>query len=219
MSNSVLHHGIGMAVQLVNSGNISLVNNTLFDFVKTGINTQTVGNVTIRGNWVVSISSRKIQAQGYADNEVGIYMCALRPLDKCPNLTVADNVVAGINGTSVDSVGYVALAHQCGQQDSQTSFRNNVAHSILGYGATIFMYYYGGAPANCIAASHFAAYKCSVAGIVSTQPTRNLEFSNLVMIDNQNSACPVIGSDGDDLSIKMFDSVFYGETDARDCDS
>jgi len=103
-------------MQLVNSGNITIINNTIFDFVRTGINTQTVGNITIKNNWIISINSRRIQAQGYADNEVGIYMCALRPLDNCPNVSIVNNMVAGINGTSVDSVGYVVLAHKCGEE-------------------------------------------------------------------------------------------------------
>lgn len=44
-----------------------------------------------------------------------------------------------------------------------------------------------------------------------------LEYSNLIMIDNGASIIPMLGNDGDDLTISIWDSVFYGETDAKEC--
>ena len=81
------------------------------------------------------------------------------------------------------------------------------------------MNYWDKTSGHCLAASHFVAYKCAIAGILSTQATLNLQFSSMIFIDNQNSAAPVIGSEGDALSIMMWDMFFYGENLARDCDS
>ena len=49
-------------------------------------------------------------------NEVGIYACGGKPGDYCPNIHILNNMVAGVNGSVVDTAAYVVMGHQCGWQ-------------------------------------------------------------------------------------------------------
>lgn len=109
------------------------------------------------------------------------------------------------------------MAHNCGWQDNQTMFRDNIAHSIQGYGATIFTWNSDQTIRLCIAASHFTAYKCAIAGITGNMIATEVQYSNLVMIDNTASVAQILGVYGDELYGSLFDSIFYGESPARDC--
>lgn len=60
ISNCALHHGRGIGVEVRDSENVMLVNNTLFDFVKYGISLISITNVTVDGNWVIGIFSRHL---------------------------------------------------------------------------------------------------------------------------------------------------------------
>ena len=57
ISNCAIHHGLGKGVELLESANLTFINNTIFMFVGMGINMQTVSNMTIQGNWIISINS------------------------------------------------------------------------------------------------------------------------------------------------------------------
>jgi hypothetical protein len=70
---------------------------------------------------------------------------------------------------------------------------------------------------DCIEASNFVAYKCTLVGIVSNQLTDNVVFSNMTLIDNGFGASANIGVEGDRQSAKLRNIKFYGETEARDC--
>lgn len=87
----------------------------------------------------------------------------------------------------------------------------------MGQGATIFDWNQNINIQYCYAGSYFAAYKCSLTGITGSMIASRLEYSNLVLIDNGASIIPMLGEFGDDLSIAIWDSVFYGETDAKEC--
>jgi hypothetical protein len=55
-------------------------------------------------------------------------------------------------------------------------------------------------------------------GIVSNQGTDNIIFRDMILIDNHYSAVAMVGLEGDKQSAKMRNVIFYGETEARDCD-
>jgi hypothetical protein len=96
----------------------------------------------------------------------------------------------------VDSAGFSVPGHPCGNY-STTIFRDNIAHSIKGYGAIIYRNMYNTIYRNCIEASRFVAYKCAQVGIVSNQETDNVVFSNMTLIDNGFSASANIGVEGE----------------------
>lgn len=60
ISNSALHHGEGVAVWFENSRNIRLINNTIFEFGKYGINISGSQNLTIDSNHICGIKDHQI---------------------------------------------------------------------------------------------------------------------------------------------------------------
>lgn len=75
----------------------------------------------------------------------------------CQQLSITGNTVAGVS-----YAGFIAPTHECGQSSTQTVFRDNIAHSINGYGAVMFTNMQSPAQvAYCSEASYFTAYKCS----------------------------------------------------------
>ena len=104
----------------------------------------------------------------------GILGCATG--SACWSIHILNNIVSGIEDAGVDTTGYSVYAHECGDYNNIV-FRNNTAHSIHGYGAIIFRNNTARNQINCLEASYFAAYKCTVAGIVSNQYTSQVVFT------------------------------------------
>jgi hypothetical protein len=125
VSNSVLHHGLGIGVEIVSSDTVELSNNILFDFVKFGINIEASQSISIDSNFVANIKSRNIIGLDEALDPIGGIMgCALSEGDICGNLTITNNIVAG-----TIMAGFSAPGHQCGVYNPPL-FKNNTAHSI-----------------------------------------------------------------------------------------
>jgi parallel beta-helix repeat protein len=125
ISNSAIHHGLGIGAHIVASANVRLVNNSFFDFKKFGINIESSNNVTIDGNLVGDVNSRGYQGlDGMFDTNAGILGCARTAGDSCPDLFIMNNIVSG-----VEIMGYSVYGHECGKYDRPV-FRNNTAHSI-----------------------------------------------------------------------------------------
>lgn len=99
-------------------------------------------------------------------------------------LVMTNNIVAGC-----DSYGYNAPGHECGTSKTQTTFRNNVAHSVNGGGNGIGAAIYPNPSVNpsaatCFEASHFTAYKCREMGIFSSYTSKKVIYNGIVAIDN-----------------------------------
>ena len=60
ITNVALHHGLGIAVQIDNSQNINLINNTIWNFAKYGVNISTSSNINIIGNQISVIQDNFI---------------------------------------------------------------------------------------------------------------------------------------------------------------
>jgi hypothetical protein len=50
VSNSSIHHGLGIGVEIADSANVILDGNNIWDFVKFGVNIVTVQNITVNNN-------------------------------------------------------------------------------------------------------------------------------------------------------------------------
>jgi parallel beta-helix repeat protein len=212
ISNSAIHHGLGIGAHMVASANLRLVNNTFFNFKKFGINIESSNNITIDGNLVSDINSRGYEGEdGMFDSNAGILGCARITGDNCPDLYIMNNIVSG-----VETTGYSVYGHECGNYNKPV-FRNNTAHSISGSGAIIFLDTGSKSGSDCIEGSYFNAYKCAEEGVVSFAKTNKAIFSNMVMIDNVIGAVLNVGKEGDDLWAIIRDSKFYGESDSTDC--
>lgn len=133
ITNSAIYHGLGWGIAIQNSDNILIKDSAVFGFVKMGININSANNVTIDGNIVMDISERQVVAlDGMMDLVGGIISCAYRVPDFCTDISIINNIVAGVY-----FYAYAAYGHDCDDTTSN-NFRNNIAHSIDGVGASIF---------------------------------------------------------------------------------
>lgn len=179
ISNSAIHHGLGLGVQTTAAANVLLANNTFFDFVRFGINIETSNNITVSGNLVGQISSRGLTGlDGLVDVEAGILGCAYQPGDYCTDIFIFNNIVAGTTTT-----GYSAYGHTCGDY-SKKIFYNNTVHSVQGSGIIIFKHPADSSQGECLEGSFSTAYKCTEAGITSYASTNKAIFSSMTLIDN-----------------------------------
>ena len=117
--------------------------------------------------------------------------------------------------------GFVAPGHACGD-NSQRVFRNNIAHSIGGvsggYGAYVYANPADSKSSKCFETSYFTGYKNQGVCMVSFVPTADHRAHNLRCIDNTvGISLNTGGLERDEVEISMWDSEFYGETDADDC--
>jgi len=114
------------------------------------------------------------------DYESCVSVCALDgPDSACADISFTNSIAAGCV-----TAGFVVPGHDCGDADTQTKFRGNVAHSIKGAGANIFPDVAGNDHTSCYEGSHFAAYKVSFSGVSTNFVGMEQRMSNLVMVDN-----------------------------------
>ena len=107
ITNSALHHGEGVAVHLETSRNIRLVNNTIFDFGKYGINISSSTNLTIDSNHISSIKDFQIGESPLSEKQpAGILGCIE---SDCTGVSIINNFVSGVS-----YAGYIAVGHECG---------------------------------------------------------------------------------------------------------
>jgi hypothetical protein len=104
--------------------------------------------------------------------------------------------VSSLSPSNVDSAGFSVPGHQCGNYNAAV-FRDNIAHSINGYGAIIYRNQHVSMYRNCIEASRFAAYKVVMIGIISNQLVDNVVFSDMTLIDNGFGASANVGVEGE----------------------
>lgn len=76
ISNSAIHHGLGMAVNIEFSENVILQGNNIYNFQKYAVNIMTSKNITLDGNWVFGVYSRNITSKSMKDTMGGILACA-----------------------------------------------------------------------------------------------------------------------------------------------
>lgn len=90
-------------------------------------------NSTIDGNFIGDVRGRNIQFLGSTiDKEACVAYCSYEEPKKgtaCHDTTFTNNIAAGC-----PYAGFVAPGHDC-DAESPVSFKNNVAHSVGGYGA------------------------------------------------------------------------------------
>jgi hypothetical protein len=104
--------------------------------------------------------------------------------------------VSSLASSTVDSAGFSVPGHQCGNYNTAV-FRDNIAHSINGYGAIIYRNMHVSMYRNCIEASRFAAYKVVMVGIITNQLVDNVVFSDMTLIDNGFGASANVGVEGE----------------------
>jgi polygalacturonase len=167
VTNCAIHNGYGWALHVKTSRNILIQGNTIWNFRPVGVGVQTSNNITIDGNVLGKVVGRTtFGGQKILDKEAGFSICAYHFPDPCQDIQVTNNIAGGIV-----YAGFLAPAHACGEEDTQTVFRNNTAHSSLstgsGDGMMIFPNPADRSHPECYQGSHNNAYKINYAGVNS----------------------------------------------------
>ena len=104
-------------------------NNNWFGFVQIGVNFDYVRNITFDNNVIAHVVGRVALETGdeLVDLRGGLVACQYLEMQKCYDLSITNNIVAGIT-----YAGFIVPGHTCGDSD-QKVFRGNVAHSIKGF--------------------------------------------------------------------------------------
>jgi hypothetical protein len=93
------------------------------------------------------------------DPRAGLAICGFLTDDVCTGITVTNNLIAGTT-----FYGVAARGHDCNDA-SDSSFKNNVIHSISGAGAIIFPIPLDAGHALCYEGSYLTVYKATLAGV------------------------------------------------------
>lgn len=159
-----IHSGLGHGIYILNSHSVWVQQTTVFNFTVVGINIGASKNILIEGNMVGHITARSPGVA--ADKMAGVATCSIPEKTECSGIEMVDNIVAGAQW-----VGFTALAHKCGEADTQRVFRNNTAHSVsylngrypeAGHGAIVIPNEWDEdqkGPNGCSEASHITAYR------------------------------------------------------------
>lgn len=158
-----------------------MYNNAIVGFRQVGMNLDMQRNVTVVGNFIGDVVGRGIAWMNSAiDKEAcvayGSYVSS-KLGSPSYETTFTDNIAAGC-----EFAGFVAPGTTCGNS-GQTTFRNNVAHSVNGYGAYIYPNP-ADSTSSCFEANHFAGYKNNDACVVTFARTKKHLANNINCIDN-----------------------------------
>ena len=128
-------------------------------------------------------------------------------------MTVTNNIVSGTwhHGFHFEPEACDRDTHEA-RVEAQPNwvFRNNIAHSISGYGAIAL-----NMEQPCTIVRDFLAYKCTETSIMLGGPSDVNVGRNLTSIDNRYGIGIHSGGDGD---AHVYDSAAYGENeDNEDC--
>ena len=125
----------------------------------------------------------------------------------CPGVSVTDSIAAGCHYAGFQSPG-----NKC-DDNAQTKFRNNVAHSVLGSGHVIYPDPTDSTQSKCFEGSHIQAYKVTQAGIEGQFNTDEYRMTNVHLVDNQlGISLQTGGANKDGRKVRVTNSVIYGES-------
>ena len=96
ISNSAIHHGLGVAVNVIFSQNVEFLNNNVYTFTRYGMVIQTSSTITFDNNWVAGIFDRGLRVKSGGDTQAAICACGHTPNDRCFNLTVTNNIASSV---------------------------------------------------------------------------------------------------------------------------
>jgi hypothetical protein len=216
VNNSVVWGGLGWSFAAMYSKNIHVENCYFIGSRQIGVAVIGSNNVTI-DHIVTADTKRRPEAMGVNSNMVDLEACVTAcglwgPDPTCYDVHITNSISAGCI-----YAGFVVPGHDCGEADTQTVFRNNVAHSSDMGGAYIFPDVTGNDHATCYEGSHFAAYKVGMTGASTHFISKEIKFSNMVMIDNTLGINMLTQGEADYLMTRLHDTEIYGATGSDDC--
>jgi hypothetical protein len=178
--------------------------------------------VTFNNNYVGHVLPRttlEAMGMGGLDAHGGVLFCSLTFPQQCPGLSITNNIAAG-----TIYAGFIVPAHNCNDAN-QRVFRDNIAHSISGGfngdGAVVYADPAINEQKTCYEVSHFAAYKCTDAGLVTNAVSMESIVHSITSIDNGVGVGSGLGASARDennyITSMVRDCKFYGESIIDDC--
>jgi hypothetical protein len=146
-----------------------------------GLNIISSQTVTMNNLIVGDVMLRpEMTATNVVDKTACIAICSyFGPDSSCQDVSITNSIAAGCH-----YVGFTSPGHNCEASDTQSNFRNNVAHSVEGSGAHIFPNPALSSHSTCYEGSHFAAYKNYENGLGNFFSTKEMIMTNMTLIDN-----------------------------------
>lgn len=151
VSNSAIHHGRGVGIDILSSEGVTLHNNAIYDFWEWGVRAENSQNVVITDNIVVNVKFsvwQPVVFMKWLGTPPGAYWLSKGNR----GFTVTGNIAA-----ASWHHGFHVPGKACDDDSPSFLFENNVAHSISGYGvigANSFT-------SSCVEFTNFSGYKCA----------------------------------------------------------
>jgi hypothetical protein len=146
------------------------------------------------------------------DKQACFAVCSYNDPDStCTGVSIQNSIASGCHHG-----GFVTPGHTCGEAETQTSFKNNVAHSSDGFGARFFPSAALGDSATCYEGSYFSAYHNHQNGVVTNSVSSKVVMTNMQMIDNLWGITVISGGTEEGREVEMNSVHIYGETEGDD---
>jgi hypothetical protein len=213
VTNSVFHEGEGWGLNIKNAAFVTVTNTQIIGFRNFGVNIIASNTVALDNVFVSTIEPRETDAIGMVcDKQSCFAICSYNDPDtSCTDISVQNSIASGCHHG-----GFVVPGHTCGEADTQTTFKNNVAHSSDGFGARFFPSAVLDDSATCYEGSHFSAYHNHQNGVVTNSVSSKVVMSNMQMIDNLWGITVISGGTEEGREVSMDSVHIYGETEGDD---
>jgi hypothetical protein len=212
IENVVIHQGMSFGINMDNVENVTLKNCDVVDVYQIGVNVASATNVKLDSVNVYGTKKRSwlTLVDNVSDKECCVAFCSFDP-SKCTKSSIINSRVAGCPFS-----GFIVPGYGCADKVGESStnvFKDNIAHSVDGTGATIYQDPAVSSSETCYQGSHFTAYKIIQAGIATMFSPMEIRMSNMVMIDNQlGVSIQGAGETDNERKLVFKDSFVYGES-------
>jgi hypothetical protein len=132
--------------------------------------------VTLDEVFVSTVEVRDTDSVGMVCDKLACFaVCSYNDPDTaCTGISIQNSIASGCQ-----AAGFATPGHTCGEAESQTSFKNNVAHSTDGYGARFFPSASLDDSATCYEGSYFSAYHNHQNGVVTNSVSSKVVMTNM----------------------------------------
>ena len=218
ITNCAVHNGLDWGLSILGSRNIKVHNSHFVGWRAVGVRIDTASNITFTDNFVGDVRRRKLNVLGmFIDKEACIAYGSYES-EKTGTVT-RDMTFTGNTAAGCPFAGIIGPGEDCDENDP-VQFKNNIAHSIDGYGIYAYANPASTTASTCFSFGYATAYKTVQASIFAMPNTKLLKAHHLTALDSQKGiSLNTGGSEKDDVEIILSDSFFFGETAANDCPS
>ena len=218
ITNCAVHNGLDWGLSILGSRNIKVHNSHFVGWRAVGVRIDTATNITFTDNFVGDVRRRVLNVLGmFIDKEACIAYGSYES-EKSGTVT-RDMTFTGNTAAGCPFAGIIGPGDDCDDVDP-VAFKNNIAHSVDGYGIYAYANPASTTASNCFSFGYATAYKTVQASIFAMPSTKLLKAHHLTALDSQKGISLNTGGDErDDVEIILSDSFFFGETAANDCPS